>query len=270
MNQPYIKATIYLCSDYGYERIEATFVKHWLTPHAQYTNAIGLEYTLKGAQSAKRVGVTEPLIILAGWGHPEQEVWINDAENPSFDTTRFQLFSDEWKVEFDKFLQDYTSVNPQVEVLADYRDHQFETSPSNVDDDDDPFADVSGGPDYDMAFEQKPREEIERDLLEGEAKEVTLTIYERNPIARKQCIQHYGCACFICGFDFQVAYGDVGRDFVHVHHLIPLSEIGESYSVDPIEDLRPVCANCHNIIHRRTPPYNMDEMAGFIRKPQNV
>ena len=51
--------------------------------------------------------------------------------------------------------------------------------------------------------------------------------------------------------------------FTHVHHLSPLSIVGADNQVDPIDDLRPVCPNCHAVLHRREPPYSLDEVAGF-------
>jgi 5-methylcytosine-specific restriction protein A len=39
-----------------------------------------------------------------------------------------------------------------------------------------------------------------------------------------------------------------------------LASIGVSYTVDPIKDLRPVCPNCHAIIHRTDPPCSVDEL----------
>lgn len=55
-------------------------------------------------------------------------------------------------------------------------------------------------------------------------------------------------------------YSALDKDFIHVHHLKPLSEIRKEYKVDPIRDLRPVCANCHAVIHSRKPAYTMEEM----------
>ena len=49
------------------------------------------------------------------------------------------------------------------------------------------------------------------------------------------------------------------------HHLKPLHEIGEKYEVDPIEDLRPVCPNCHVIIHKKNHPYSIDEVKTMIK-----
>jgi 5-methylcytosine-specific restriction protein A len=87
-------------------------------------------------------------------------------------------------------------------------------------------------------------------LVEGALRRAFLNIYERNPEARRKCIEHYGCRCSVCDFDFEQAYGATGIGFIHVHHLKPLSEIRDTYVVDPIADLRPICPNCHAMIHR--------------------
>jgi hypothetical protein len=84
---------------------------------------------------------------------------------------------------------------------------------------------------------------------EGAVHQVTVNAYERDPEARKQCIAYYGATCHICGFNFGQKYGALAEGYIHVHHLKPLSQIGESHSVDHIADLRPVCPNCHGVIH---------------------
>lgn len=103
-------------------------------------------------------------------------------------------------------------------------------------------------------------------FIEGEMREVKLTRFERNTAARNKCLKHYGYSCFICGFDFQSFYGPIAEGFIHVHHLLPLSEIDAEYEVDPIKDLRPVCPNCHSVIHRRKPLYSMEEVQSFIKQ----
>lgn len=87
-------------------------------------------------------------------------------------------------------------------------------------------------------------------LFEGEKKQLTINQYERNPIARQRCIEANGCKCKVCGIDFEEKYGEIGHGFIHVHHVIPISTIGETYQVDPINDLVPVCPNCHAMLHR--------------------
>ncbi len=103
-------------------------------------------------------------------------------------------------------------------------------------------------------------------IKEGAKKSVTVNIYERNPIARKICLDKYGYTCFICQFDFENKYGDIGKKFIHVHHLKSLHEIGENYKVDPIRDLRPVCPNCHAMLHKRSPAYSIKEIKRRIAK----
>lgn len=87
---------------------------------------------------------------------------------------------------------------------------------------------------------------------EGAVRQIRVNAYERNAAARRQCIAHYNNTydCEICGFNFGKAYGKLGNDYIHVHHLRPLSQIQENYQVTPETDLLPVCCNCHAIIHR--------------------
>jgi len=102
-------------------------------------------------------------------------------------------------------------------------------------------------------------------LVEGAVKRVSVNAYERNPLARKQCIAVHGCRCAACGFDFEAAYGEIGRGFIHVHHLRPLSSIGESYVLNPVRDLIPLCPNCHAIVHRSNPPVTVEVLRALIQ-----
>ncbi len=97
-------------------------------------------------------------------------------------------------------------------------------------------------------------------LFEGIKKTVLVNSYERNPKARKKCIEHYGAQCVVCGFNFEKVYGNIGFGFIHVHHLTQLSDIGRGYEVDPIKDLRPVCPNCHAMLHQKNPSHTIDEL----------
>lgn len=111
--------------------------------------------------------------------------------------------------------------------------------------------------DYIMAFFKRDLtdgfypDEVSKLLEEGNRTTVTVNVYERNPIARKQCIEHFGIQCQICQMNFEDTYGEVGKDFIHVHHIIPLHQIQQDYIVDPIKDLIPVCPNCHVMLHRK-------------------
>lgn len=101
-------------------------------------------------------------------------------------------------------------------------------------------------------------------LYEGAVRQISVNAYERNPKARQECIAHYGTRCRICNFDFEEMYGEIGEGLTHIHHLRQLSDVGKGYEIDPVNDLCPVCPNCHTIIHRRKPPYTFEEVRGFI------
>ncbi len=100
---------------------------------------------------------------------------------------------------------------------------------------------------------------------EGQRVKISVNRYERDPKNRKSCIKYYGPRCSACGFDFSTAYGEIGRGYIHVHHLSPLSaHDGKAFKIDPIKDLRPVCPNCHEMLHRIDPPYSIDQLKGFL------
>lgn len=113
-----------------------------------------------------------------------------------------------------------------------------------------------------------PPDEIPADVeyFEGAQRVIHVNAYERNAEARKACLAHFGFGCQACGFDFEQVYGELGTSFIHVHHIIPLSEIGETYEVDPIRDLVPVCPNCHAMIHRTRPALSLQELREQMRR----
>ena len=97
-------------------------------------------------------------------------------------------------------------------------------------------------------------------LPEGSREKVEVNRYERSKINRAACITAKGYICQACGFDFRQKYGDIGDEYIHVHHIIPVSKLGEGYAIDPIDDLVPLCPNCHAMVHRRSPPLSIDEL----------
>ncbi len=101
-------------------------------------------------------------------------------------------------------------------------------------------------------------------LVEGAKRTITVNAYERNSKARVECLQKYGLKCCVCGFDFKEFYGEIGSGFIEVHHLKPLSEINKEYKVDPIKDLRPVCPNCHSMLHRAN--LTIEQLRDTLRK----
>lgn len=112
------------------------------------------------------------------------------------------------------------------------------------------------------AREQKSKQEFS----EGNVIDSHYDRRERDHGARLKCIEHYGCKCAICGFDFEAVYGVVGKDFIEVHHIVPISNTEGEHIVDPINDLIPVCSNCHSILHRKRPdPYLPEELISMLK-----
>ena len=100
---------------------------------------------------------------------------------------------------------------------------------------------------------------------EGATKTVRVNQYERNPKARAACIRHFGARCKVCGFDFEERYGEIGKDFIHVHHRRPLARLKASYKVNPKTDLVPVCPNCHAMLHKTDPPLDVEQLQVRLR-----
>lgn len=110
-----------------------------------------------------------------------------------------------------------------------------------------------------------PEEVVENSVYnEGSVQRILVNRYERDCRARETCIEHFGTTCVVCGFEFGATYGDVMKGLIHVHHLKPLSDVGPDYEVDPIADLRPLCPNCHAVVHHRKQPYSLDEVRGLL------
>lgn len=101
---------------------------------------------------------------------------------------------------------------------------------------------------------------------EGTRRTKLVTAYERNSEAREECLKHHGTVCLVCGFEFEECYGCIGKGFIHVHHVVPVSAIGQEYQIDPIRDLCPVCPNCHAMLHKRTPPYTTLELQEMMNR----
>ena len=92
------------------------------------------------------------------------------------------------------------------------------------------------------------------------------TRYERRKDLRVKAISIHGLDCKACGFDFEQAYGEHAKGFIHVHHIVPISDFGGEKAVNPETDLITLCANCHAMVHRkRHMTLSVDELKGMLR-----
>jgi 5-methylcytosine-specific restriction protein A len=101
---------------------------------------------------------------------------------------------------------------------------------------------------------------------EGAVTTVQTNRFERDRRNRAAAIAIHGTACLACGLDMGRVYGDIAEGFIEVHHVTPVSQLGEGYVIDPANDLVPLCPNCHAIVHRRSPPFSVEEIRNLFRK----
>lgn len=115
-----------------------------------------------------------------------------------------------------------------------------------------------------VGLPEAPVQATEAFYSEGAARSGQETGYERSKAARAACLAHYGYECAACAFDFFTRFGELGRDYIHVHHLTPLAEIGQEHQVDPVTDMRPLCPNCHAMAHRTNPPCSLEQLRELV------
>jgi len=60
--------------------------------------------------------------------------------------------------------------------------------------------------------------------------------------------------CSACNFGFEDFYGEIGRGYIEIHHIKPIFAYESSLEQninDAIENVTPVCSNCHRMIHKK-------------------
>jgi 5-methylcytosine-specific restriction protein A len=81
---------------------------------------------------------------------------------------------------------------------------------------------------------------------------------------REECLRKTGrLSCEVCGFDFSLAYRELGVGFIECHHNVPLSSQLERRTT--LADLTLVCANCHRMLHRGRPWPTVQVLVDILR-----
>jgi len=113
-------------------------------------------------------------------------------------------------------------------------------------------------------------------IEEGSLDKRTTTQRNRSSKLREIAIaefkkQHDGqLFCVACGFNFLDFYGELGKDFIEIHHAEPMHMMeieGEKVAIeDALKRVFTICPNCHRIIHRNKPMLSIEELKQIIRK----
>jgi len=125
---------------------------------------------------------------------------------------------------------------------------------------------------YDAKLEDEPTvqdviEIHEDEQAYSEGRSVTRTVRQRQRSrslvkdAKERFLAKHGrLYCEVCGFDYGSFYG---IDYIEAHHKRAIADYDEDDET-MIEDLAMLCANCHRMIHSRTPPLTIDELKNLI------
>lgn len=112
-------------------------------------------------------------------------------------------------------------------------------------------------------------------VFEGESTVKKSKTRTRSQRLRKAAIEHYTdtngkISCDVCGFCFEDKYGDIGKGFIEIHHEKPICQYSdegfESYISEAVKYVKPLCSNCHRMIHHKPKrPMTIDELKKTIR-----
>ena len=72
------------------------------------------------------------------------------------------------------------------------------------------------------------------------------------------------------GTELGEAYDETADGYIQVHHLETVSQRGGKYEVDPIKHLRPICPNCHAVVHLQDPPLGIPALKRMLKGAQSL
>ena len=107
-------------------------------------------------------------------------------------------------------------------------------------------------------------EEVFEAREEGAVQRLSVNRYERDSKNRRAAIRRHGVRCFGCRMEMAEVYGEIARGYIHIHHVKPISEMQGDRP--DINDLVPLCPNCHAIVHLENPPISINRLKELIRR----
>lgn len=232
-------------------RLDVSWARIQVKPYAQYKECVYAEFLQLKKRKPEALVSRYMVVVPTGQAIQPDDLFLPPVNGVS--ENRYGVGDPRWITDFEEQLR-----NAKVPILADYRELGQEaeiTTPLSPTEPIAPVIDLSqneGSPDHRRAYEEGIRYQAER------------SFFLRNPQLIADAKREYGCICQVCRFDFAENYGDLGRSFIEMHHLNPLSERPQEEWTDVIRtDLSEVsvlCANCHRMIHRRRPALSLEQL----------
>jgi len=126
------RVTFYVRGGIGYTRKEAQWVRVYRRPHAQYADAIFVDFLARGKRRPRRIVLTykPSIVILLGWDHPELQELLVAHDGPPFRqpnssatafTTKYTIPDPRYDQEFESALDAYLTSLPLIQLLLDLR-----------------------------------------------------------------------------------------------------------------------------------------------------
>ena len=98
---------------------------------------------------------------------------------------------------------------------------------------------------------------------EGAVRKVAVNQYERSPKNRARAIKAHGVRCFGCRLELAETYGEIAKGYIHIHHVKPIAD--RPQEPPSVDDLIPLCPNCHAIVHLEKPPLSIKRLKELIQ-----
>lgn len=114
--------------------------------------------------------------------------------------------------------------------------------------------------------ESKKEPDSQHYFDEGFRTEIIKEVSKRHKSLVELAKRKYGKKCSVCEFDFGKTFGNHGDGFIEIHHLKPIAK-GKRQTT--IEDVRPVCPNCHRMLHRGNVLLSIEDLKKIINKEKN-
>lgn len=97
--------------------------------------------------------------------------------------------------------------------------------------------------------------------------------YIRSSKLRNKAIEKFTIngkiVCTVCEFDFELRYGSHGEGYIEIHHIKPIYCFNDTEYIKTIQDalqnVVPLCSNCHRMVHRKKKPLSIDELKQVTR-----
>jgi hypothetical protein len=116
-------------------------------------------------------------------------------------------------------------------------------------------------------------------IEEGARRIKNVQVYERSrklrEVAINRCTKKDHIQCSVCSFDFYAVYGKRGRGYIEIHHQKPIVQYEDQdtdkFIEQALQNVAPVCANCHRMIHReKNAPMSVEELKQLVEQARTL